>query len=103
MTTFKTCSLLAFALAGLSTAANARPTEFRFHVDELAAPAALYERMENAAAAACESSGRKSLLAMKAEKDCTAALLGDFVAGAGSAALAAIHAEETGARVAAVR
>jgi UrcA family protein len=103
MTTLKTCSLIAFALASLSTAASAGTVEFRFHADDLKAPAALYERMADAAAAACETSGRKGIWAQRAEAACAADLLDEFVAGAGSAALAAIHAEETGARVAALR
>jgi UrcA family protein len=94
---------LAAALAGLSTAASASEVSFRFHADDLTDPSSLYERMADAAAEACETSGRRGLWSARADAACAADLLDDFVADAGSAALAAIHAEETEARVAALR
>lgn len=94
---------LAAALAGLATAASADEIHFRFHADDLTNRAALYERMAAAAAKACETPGRRSLSVVRDDRACAADLLDDFVAAAGSAALAAIHAEETDARVAALR
>lgn len=94
---------IAIALSGFSTIAAAADINFRFHASDLASPSALYERMEARARAACDTIGRKPLWSLKAEDACTADLLDDFVAGAGNSALTAIHAEETGARLAALR
>lgn len=94
---------LAAALAGLSTAASAGEVKFRFHADDLTDPAGLYEKMADAAEAACETSGRKGIWAARAEAACAADLLDDFVSGAASPALTAVHEESTSARLAALR
>lgn len=106
MTTLKNSSRLAIAaaaLAAFSTAASAGEVSFRFHADDLTAPADLYERMADAAAAACESSGRKGLWSIRAEKDCAADLLDDFVAGAASPSLTAVHEQSSRERLAGLR
>ncbi len=106
MTTLKNSSRLAFAaltLAAFSTAASAGEVSFRFHADDLTSPADLYERMADAAAAACESTGRKGLWAVKAEAACAADLLDDFVAGAASPSLTAVHERSSGERLAGLR
>lgn len=106
MTTLKTSSRLAFAaaaLAAFSTAASADEVAFRFHADDLSDARALYDRMADAAEAACDSSGIKSLRAIRAERECAAGLLEDFVAGAASPSLTAVHEQSTGARLAALR
>ncbi len=107
MSTFKTRSrtvfALAAALAGLSTAAAAAEPSFRFHAGDLSAPAALYERMADAAAAACQSPGRKGLWSIRAEKACADRLLDDFVAGAASPSLTAVHEQSSRDRLAGLR
>ncbi|MDZ7629560.1 MAG: UrcA family protein [Parvularculaceae bacterium] len=95
--------VIAAALAGVSTNASAADIEFRFHASELSSPEALYARMAARAKAACERPGRQPLRSIKAEDACEAVLLDDFVAGAGSSALTAVHAEEANARLAALR
>lgn len=104
MKTLKTgLAFAAAALAGLSAAASAGEVAFRFHADDLNDPRALYERMADAAEAACDSAGLKSLRTIRAEKACAAGLLEDFVAGAASPSLTAVHEQSTGARLAALR
>ena len=97
MTTLKT---LAFTAA---IAASAGDVSFRFHADELSAPDALYERMAARAEAACTTVGRKPLWAKKVAEECAADLLDDFVAGAASPSLTAVHQQSAGERLAALR
>jgi len=95
--------LVAAPLAALSTAASAADVSFRFHAADLGAPAALYERMADRADAACNTKGRKGLWSIKAEQQCKADLLEDFVNGAASPALTAIHEQSGGERLAGLR
>lgn len=102
MTTLKTFAFAA-ALAAFSTAASAGDVSFRFHADDLGNPDALYERMAARAEAACATTGRQPLWAKKVADQCAAGLLDDFVAGAASGALTAVHEQSTRDRLAALR
>lgn len=83
--------VIAAALAGLATAASASDVDFTFHASELSDPEALYDRMAERAEAACETAGRRPLWARRADDICAADLLDDFVAGAASPSLTALH------------
>ncbi len=95
--------LAAVSLAGLSTTAGAADISFRYHASDLASPAALYQRMAARAEAACATSGRKGLWSVRAQQDCAADLLDDFVAGAASPSLTAVHQQSSGERLADLR
>lgn len=82
---------IAAALAGFATAAGAAEVEFTYHASELTNPEALYERMAARAEAACRTSGRRPIWAQKADEACAADLLDDFVSGAASPSLTALH------------
>jgi UrcA family protein len=96
-----TLSIAAFA--ALTCAASADEVRFRYHASELGDPEALYERMAARAEAACEAHGRTGIWLKKASQACAADLLDDFVAGAASPSLTAVHEQSKGERFAALR
>lgn len=102
MTTLNTF-VFAAAFAGFATAAGANDVSFRFHAADLSAPEALYERMAARADAACEARGRKPIWARKVTEQCAADLLDEFVAGAESPTLTALHDRSVGDRLAQLR
>lgn len=101
--THRSMIALAAAFAGFSTAAGASDITFRFHASELSDPEGLYERMSERAEQACALEGRRPLWARKADAACAADLLDDFVAGAASPSLTAVHERSTGDRYARLR
>lgn len=82
---------IAAALSGFATAAGAAEVKFTFHASELGNPDALYERMAERAEAACRTNGRRPIRAQKADEACAADLLDEFVSGAASPSLTALH------------
>lgn len=94
---------VAAAVAGFATAAGAADIRFTYHASELSDPEALYERMADRAQAACETRGRQPLWARKVADECAADLLDDFVAGAASPSLTALHDRSVSDRLAALR
>ncbi len=107
MKTLTKKSALAFfaaaSLACLSTTASAGDVSVRFHASDLGAPSALYERLAQRAEAACKSNGRQGLWRIRAEQACAADLLDQFVAGAASPALSAVHDQSGADRLAGLR
>ncbi len=95
--------VVAAALAGFATAAGAAEIEFAFHASELSNPEALYERMAERAEAACATNGRRPIWVQKADEACAADLLDDFVAGAASPTLTALHDRSVRDRLAELR
>jgi UrcA family protein len=95
--------VIAAALAGFATAAGAAEIEFTYHSSELGNPEALYERMAERAEAACETGGRRPLWVQRADDACAADLLDEFVAGAASPTLTALHDRSVRDRLAELR
>lgn len=94
---------IAAAVASFATAAGAAEVKFAFHASELGDLEALYERMAERAEAACTTNGRRPIWARRADEACAADLLGDFVSGASSPSLTALHDRSVRDRVADLR
>lgn len=84
---------LAFALA-LPAHAGDESFTIRFHSDELASPvfaSQVYQRIENAAEAFCESPGRRSLAQTIAERKCSEEMIERAIEKIDSPVLTVIH------------